>query len=167
MFTVHILFISENSQKNGKFRGWVGIVLLNTLLTEPKKKTTKVTILFFSYKFQVVNSSKTTSSTLTSHATSSQYHITSEMKAQALKRDLSEIKNSMSEINNLASMGRSTQQSSSAISSNSAMSKLQERYIGFSFLMHILFENVFFSRAHTEYDLHLRIWLTVPTTSRS
>lgn len=48
------------------------------------------------------------------------------MKAQALKRDLSEIKNSMSEINNLASMGRSQQ----AIGGNSAMSmsKLHERY---------------------------------------
>lgn len=73
----------------------------------PFKERKKMDLVNYMYSFfsfsKVVN--KTTSSTLTSHASSSQYHVsTSEMKAQALKRDLNEIKNSMSEINNLASM---------------------------------------------------------------
>lgn len=47
---------------------------------------------------------------------------TSERKAHALKRDLSDIKNSMSEINNLAAMGRTQ-----AVSS-STMNQLTEKY---------------------------------------
>lgn len=53
------------------------------------------------------------------------------MKAHALKRDLSDIKNSMSEINNLATMGRSTSQQSTIsdmkMTNSSAMSQLQHR----------------------------------------
>ncbi|GAB0093847.1 Sterile alpha and TIR motif-containing protein 1 [Sergentomyia squamirostris] len=72
---------------------------------------------------QVVNSSSTSSSsssTTTSRVaktSSSQrlHHVTasstSEMKATALQRNLTDFKNSMTEINNLASMGRTTQAS--------------------------------------------------------
>lgn len=49
---------------------------------------------------------------------------TSERKAHALQRDLSDIKNSMSEINNLASMGRT--QCDMKLS-NSAMGQLKNR----------------------------------------
>ncbi|CAO1372534.1 unnamed protein product [Diamesa serratosioi] len=53
---------------------------------------------------QSTSSSSTSSQQLQSTTTSS-----SEMKAHALKRDLNEIKNSMSEINNLAAIGRTNQ----------------------------------------------------------
>lgn len=57
------------------------------------------------------------------------------MKAHALKRDLSDIKNSMSEINNLATIGRTTTPTigDMKMSNNSAMSQLQQRFVKFFF----------------------------------
>lgn len=58
------------------------------------------------------------------------------MKAQALKRGLSDMQNSMSEITDLATMGRTSTSSSTTtqstmgeikMSNNSTMSKLQQR----------------------------------------
>jgi len=79
------------------------------------------------------STSTSTSSQRLHHVTSSSS--TSEMKAHALKRDLSDIKNSMSEINNLASMGRTQINSNNTagtlgdlkLSNSSAMSQLQQR----------------------------------------
>lgn len=93
--------------------------------------------MYFYLFLQVVNSSSSSStSTTTSRVaktSSSQrlHHVTSststsEMKAHALKRDLSDIKNSMSEINNLATMGRSTPIGELKLSKPSAMSQIQK-----------------------------------------
>lgn len=64
------------------------------------------------------------------------------MKAHALKRDLSDIKNSMSEINNLATIGRTTTPTSIGdmkMSNNSAMSQLQQRYAEHFFFFVFIF----------------------------
>lgn len=66
------------------------------------------------------------------------------MKATALKRDLSEIKNSMSEINDLA-MGRTTQNLGDLkLNSSSTMSQLQQRYV-INELNFVIFSNNFLS----------------------
>lgn len=49
------------------------------------------------------------------------------MKAHALKRDLNEIKSSMSEINNIASMGQLNQINDIKLSNNPTMSELKKR----------------------------------------
>ncbi|XP_037043747.1 NAD(+) hydrolase sarm1 isoform X4 [Bradysia coprophila] len=83
---------------------------------------------------QVVNSSTTTSSsTLTStsqrlhHVRSTSEMSTSERKAHALKRDLSDIKNSMSEINTLAAMGRTQGVGDIKLSNTTTMNQLTEK----------------------------------------
>lgn len=75
------------------------------------------------------------------------------MKAHALKRDLSDIKNSMSEINNLATIGRTTTPTSISdmkMSNNSAMSQLQQRYLKFLFVFIFIF---FYARKIKKYFL--------------
>lgn len=52
---------------------------------------------------------------------------TSERKAHALKRDLSDIKNSMSEINNLAVMGRTP--GDMKLSNATTMNQLTEKFV--------------------------------------
>lgn len=52
---------------------------------------------------------------------------TSERKAHALKRDLSDIKNSMSEINNLAAMGRTQGVGDIKLSNATKMNQLTEK----------------------------------------
>lgn len=92
-----------------------------------------ISFFFEIYLFQVVNTSttSTTSSTTSRVAKTSQrvHHVqTSEMKANALKRDLNEIKSSMSEINNLvAPLGRPTPINDLKLSNSTTMSQLQQR----------------------------------------
>lgn len=54
---------------------------------------------------------------------------TSERKAHALKRDLSDIKNSMSEINNLAVMGRTQGVGDMKLSNTTTMNQLTEKFV--------------------------------------
>lgn len=53
----------------------------------------------------------------------------SERKAHALKRDLSDIKNSMSEINNLAAMGRTPGVGDIKLSNTTTMNQLTEKFV--------------------------------------
>lgn len=68
---------------------------------------------------------------------------TSERKAHALKRDLSDIKNSMSEINNLAAMGRTQGVGDIKLSSATTMNQLTEKFVNQQIIFGLFFVKKF------------------------
>lgn len=76
---------------------------------------------------------------------------TSERKAHALKRDLSDIKNSMSEINTLAAMGRT--QGDMKLS-NTTMNQLTEKFVKIINYLCAYFKHLLL---HVDYDHRSKI----------
>lgn len=77
---------------------------------------------------------------------------TSERKAHALKRDLSDIKNSMSEINNLAAMGRTQGVGDIKLSNATTMNQLTEKFVNRKFDLVFTIHNNRFRRIRSSIE---------------